>query len=125
TVRVKKFDLITIGGGSGGIAAANRAAEYGAKVAVIEESFLGGTCVNLGCVPKKVTWYASRVNESIHRYGPGYGFNVKEVEFDYSAFLKARDGYVERSRSGYDSRFEKNNVEVFNGHGKFVSEHEI
>lgn len=122
---MKKFDLITIGGGSGGIAAANRAAEYGAKVAVIEESLLGGTCVNLGCVPKKVTWYASRVKESIHRYGPGYGFNVKEVEFDYSAFLKARDGYVERSRNGYDSRFEKNNVEVFNGHGKFVSEHEI
>lgn len=122
---MKKFDLIAIGGGSGGIASANRAAEYGAKVAVIEESYLGGTCVNLGCVPKKVTWYASRVNDAIHRYGPGYGFKAKEVEFDYSEFLKARDGYVERSRSGYDSRFEKNNVEVFNGHAKFVSEHEV
>lgn len=122
---MKKFDLISIGGGSGGIASANRAAEYGAKVAVIEESYLGGTCVNLGCVPKKVTWYASRVNDAIHRYGPGYGFKAKEVEFDYSEFLKARDGYVERSRSGYDSRFEKNNVEVFHGHAKFVSEHEV
>lgn len=122
---MKKFDLIAIGGGSGGIASANRAAEYGAKVAVIEESLLGGTCVNLGCVPKKVTWYASRVNDAIHRYGPGYGFKAKDVEFDYSEFLKARDGYVERSRSGYDSRFEKNNIEVFNGHAKFVSDHEV
>lgn len=122
---MKKFDLVTIGGGSGGIAAANRAAEYGAKVAVIEEDYLGGTCVNRGCVPKKVTWYASNVNAAIQRYGPGYGFKTENVSFDYTEFLKARDGYVERSRSGYTTRFEKNNIELFEGHARFVNEHEI
>lgn len=122
---MKKFDLVTIGGGSGGIAAANRAAEYGAKVAVIEEDYLGGTCVNRGCVPKKVTWYASSVNAAIQRYGPGYGFKTENTSFDYAEFLKARDGYVERSRSGYTTRFEKNNIELFEGHARFLNEHEI
>lgn len=122
---MKKFDLVTIGGGSGGIAAANRAAEYGAKVAVIEKDLLGGTCVNRGCVPKKVSWYASRVNEAIHRYGPGYGFKAENVSFDYSEFLKARDGYVERSRAGYTGRFEKNGVELFEGHARLLNSHEI
>lgn len=122
---MKKFDLVTIGGGSGGIAAANRAAEYGAKVAVIEKDYLGGTCVNRGCVPKKVSWYASRVNAAIQQYGPGYGFKAENVSFDFSEFLKARDGYVERSRAGYTSRFEKNKIELFEGHARLVSDHEI
>lgn len=122
---MKKFDLVTIGGGSGGIAAANRAAEYGAKVAVIEEDLLGGTCVNRGCVPKKVSWYASKINAAIQYYGPGYGFKTEKTNFDYTEFLKARDGYVERSRAGYGTRFEKNNIELFEGHARLVSEHEI
>lgn len=122
---MKKFDLVTIGGGSGGIAAANRAAEYGATVAVIEEDYLGGTCVNRGCVPKKVSWYASRVNAAIQHYGPGYGFKTEKTSFDYAEFLKARDGYVERSRAGYTSRFEKNHIELFEGHARLVSDHEI
>ncbi|HMX15063.1 MAG TPA: FAD-dependent oxidoreductase, partial [Thauera aminoaromatica] len=55
---MKEYDLIAIGGGSGGVATARRAAEYGARVLLIEAARLGGTCVNVGCVPKKVMWYA-------------------------------------------------------------------
>lgn len=120
-----EFDYIVIGGGSGGIASANRAAEHGAKVAVIEYSDLGGTCVNRGCVPKKVSWYASRVSDSIHKYGPGYGFHAKDVEFNYSEFLEARDGYISRSRQGYTNSFEKNNIQLFEGHATFVDGHTV
>ena len=67
------FDYLVIGGGSGGIASANRAGERGAKVALIEANELGGTCVNLGCVPKKVMWYVSQLLDDIKLYGEGYG----------------------------------------------------
>ena len=69
------FDYLVIGGGSGGIASANRAGERGAKVALIEANELGGTCVNLGCVPKKVMWYVSQLLDDIKLYGEGYGLD--------------------------------------------------
>ena len=69
------FDLISLGGGSGGLACAQRAAEYGAKAAVIESQRLGGTCVNVGCVPKKVMWNAASVALGLADAGD-YGFNV-------------------------------------------------
>lgn len=119
------YDLMVLGGGSGGIGAANRAAEYGAKVAVIEKDLLGGTCVNRGCVPKKATWYAARVADAIHHYSDSYGFNVGDVSFDYKKFLESRDGYVSRSRGSYNNRFEQNGVEVLEGEGYIVSPHEI
>lgn len=68
----RHFDYITIGGGSGGIASANRAAMYGKKVAVIEAKHVGGTCVNVGCVPKKVLWYGANMATAIHNYAPDY-----------------------------------------------------
>lgn len=122
---MKQYDLVILGGGSGGIATANRASEYGAKVAVIEGNQLGGTCVNIGCVPKKVTWYASKVNDAINKYGPGYGFEANNVKFDYKKFLEARDGYVSRSRASYNSRFETNGIDVIQGFGRFISDNEI
>ena len=70
---MKEYDLIAIGGGSGGVATARRAAEYGARVLLIEAARLGGTCVNVGCVPKKVMWYASGIAQAL-RDAPGYGF---------------------------------------------------
>jgi glutathione reductase (NADPH) len=70
---VSAFDLIVIGGGSGGLAAAQRAAEYGAKVALVEPHRLGGTCVNVGCVPKKVMWNAADLAEGLHD-APDYEF---------------------------------------------------
>lgn len=70
------FDYLCIGGGSGGIASANRAAMYGAKVALIEAKDLGGTCVNVGCVPKKVMWHGAQIAEAMHLYAEDYGFDV-------------------------------------------------
>lgn len=122
---MKEFDLVVLGGGSGGIATANRAASYGAKVAVIEANHLGGTCVNIGCVPKKITWYAARIQEAIEHYGPGYGFTTEGFNFDYETFLKARNGYIERSRSSYTNAFANNGVELIKGFGKFINNHEM
>lgn len=85
---MKEFDIISIGGGSGGIATMNRAAMYGAKAAVIEAGYLGGTCVNLGCVPKKIMWYGSQIAEAIQDYGPEYGFTSQEVTLDFSTLRK-------------------------------------
>lgn len=119
-VLVADFDLLVLGGGSGGIATANRAAEHGAKVGLIEAKHLGGTCVNIGCVPKKISWYASRVRDAIETYGPGYGFSVEGVDFDYQTFKKSRDAYIDRSRQSYTRQFEKNQITVIEGYGRFV-----
>src|SRR5690606_18187608 len=73
---VKSFDLIVLGGGSGGLATAQRAAEYGAKVVLFEPARLGGTCVNVGCVPKKVMWNAAELARAIEN-APYYGFDVR------------------------------------------------
>ena len=73
----KHYDYISIGGGSGGIASINRAASYGKKCAIIEANQLGGTCVNWGCVPKKVMWYGAQVAEAIVKYAPDYGFDIE------------------------------------------------
>jgi len=75
----KQFDFIVIGGGSGGIASARRAAEYGARVLLIESGRLGGTCVNVGCVPKKVMWIASQIGKAID-LAPDYGFDIKKKD---------------------------------------------
>ena len=87
-----EFDLIVIGGGSAGIATARRAAEYGAHVALLEKGELGGTCVNVGCVPKKVMWNASRLGEILGD-APGYGFNIDHPTFDWGGLKKRRDAY--------------------------------
>ncbi|HFI0230619.1 TPA: glutathione-disulfide reductase [Streptococcus suis] len=117
---MKEFDIIAIGGGSGGIATMNRAAIYGAKAAVIEGSNLGGTCVNLGCVPKKIMWYGSQVSEAIHHYGPEYGFTSQEVTFDFATLRKNREAYIERSCTSYGNTFKNNGVEVIKGFARFV-----
>lgn len=122
---MREFDFISIGGGSGGIATMNRAAEYGAKTAVIEKNLLGGTCVNIGCVPKKIMWYAAEVSDTIHKYGPDYGFTSKETTFDFETLLRNRDAYVERSRNSYSVGFERRNVEVIYGNAVFVDQHTV
>jgi glutathione reductase (NADPH) len=94
------FDLICIGGGSGGIACARRAASYGASVAVIEYGPLGGTCVNVGCVPKKVMWQASGIAATIEQ-AADFGFDVKRRGFDWSRLKRGRDHYVARLNQIY------------------------
>ena len=100
------FDLIVIGGGSGGIATARRAAEYGARVALVEAGRLGGTCVNVGCVPKKLMWNAA---EFVGLVGDarGYGFDVALHGHDWAKLKAARDAYVLRLNGIYEANLAK------------------
>lgn len=122
---MEMYDLIVIGGGSGGIATANRAALHGAKVAVVEGQVIGGTCVNVGCVPKKIMWYGAQVGEAIDKYGPDYGYQVNHWSLQYSKLKKNRDAYIQRSRAAYLAGFERNQVELIQGWASFVDSQTI
>ncbi|WP_105199530.1 glutathione-disulfide reductase [Pseudoalteromonas sp. T1lg10] len=114
------FDYICIGGGSGGIASANRAAMRGAKVALIEATHLGGTCVNVGCVPKKVMWHGAQIAEAIKLYAPDYGFDVELKDFNWQKLVESREAYIGRIHQGYNKYLASNGVTVINGFAKFV-----
>ena len=120
----KIFDLIVIGGGSAGLAHAQRAAEHGADVAVIENGLLGGTCVNVGCVPKKVMWYSASYARSV-RLAADYGFDLTVNGHDWSAFKQRRDAYVARLNDIYQENLDKRNVELIRGTGDFVNKNSI
>ena len=122
---VKQYDYIVIGGGSAGSGTANRAAMYGAKVLLIEGGQVGGTCVNVGCVPKKIMWYGAQVSEAIHKYAGGYGYEIKDSSFDFSKLKESRDGYVYRARQSYANNFERNGVERIDGFASFVDNHTV
>ena len=116
------FDYICIGGGSGGIASANRASMYGAKVALIEAQDLGGTCVNVGCVPKKVMWHGAQVAEAINLYAPDYGFDVEVKSFDWAKLVENRQAYIGRIHESYDRVLGNNKITVIKGFARFVSQ---
>lgn len=112
-----EFDLIVIGAGSGGLAAAQRAAEYGAKVAVVERGRLGGTCVNVGCVPKKVMWHAAELAHGFED-ASGYGFDAGKRHHDWGAFKEARDAYIDRLNGIYAANIERRGVRLLKGTGR-------
>ena len=114
------FDYICLGAGSGGIASANRAAMRGAKVLLIEAKELGGTCVNVGCVPKKVMWYGAQVAEAMHLYAKDYGFDVTVNKFDWSTLVASREAYIDRIHGSYDRGLESNGVTLVRGYGRFI-----
>lgn len=116
---MRAFDFLVIGGGSGGLAAARRASQRGAKAALIEASDLGGTCVNVGCVPKKLTFCAATIAETLAD-AADYGFDVGEVRFDLARFRKARDAYVERLRGIYARNLEKDGVTRIDGFARVL-----
>ena len=115
----KEFDLIVIGGGSGGLAHAQRAAEYGASVAVVEYGPLGGTCVNVGCVPKKVMWYTSQHAHHFH-HANDYGFDVDVRDHDWSALKTRRDAYVLRLNGIYARNLDSKGVTHIAGGARFI-----
>ncbi|MBH3139399.1 glutathione-disulfide reductase [Serratia marcescens] len=121
----KHYDYLAIGGGSGGIASINRAAMYGQKCALIEAKELGGTCVNVGCVPKKVMWHAAQIAEAIHQYGPDYGFDTTVNAFDWKKLVANRTAYIDRIHNSYDNVLGKNKVDVIKGFARFVDAHTV
>lgn len=122
---VKEYDYIVIGGGSGGIASANRAAMHGAKVILFEGKEVGGTCVNVGCVPKKVMWYGAQVAETLHRYAGEYGFDVTINKFDFATLKANRQAYIDRIHGSYERGFDNNGVERVYEYARFVDPHTV
>ena len=118
------FDFLAIGAGSGGIASANRAARHGKKAAVIEAKAIGGTCVNVGCVPKKAMWYAGQIADALH-YAPDYGFDAPLQSFDWATLIKNREAYIERIHAAYQRGFTANDVTVIQGFAKFVNKNTV
>ena len=122
---MREYDIIAIGGGSGGSATMNRAAMYGAKAAVIEGNIIGGTCVNVGCVPKKVMWYGALVSETLKNYAADYGYTIGETSFDFKTLRKNREAYIERSRQAFSNNFNRNGVDYIEGYARFVDKNTV
>ncbi len=120
----ERYDLLVIGGGSGGLAHAQRAAEYGARAAVVEKGPLGGTCVNVGCVPKKVMWYAAQHAHHFHHLAD-YGFDADVRSHDWAGLKTRRDAYIERLNGIYENNLDKRGVTSLSGTARFVDAHTV
>lgn len=108
------YDLAVVGGGSGGIAAARRASSYGAKVVLVEKSKLGGTCVNLGCVPKKIMFNAAYTGE-ILKNSMHFGFETGGIKFRWNDLRQSRDKFISRLNTIYEDMLKTSKVEVVSG----------
>ncbi|KAF2635872.1 glutathione reductase-like protein [Massarina eburnea CBS 473.64] len=121
----QEYDYLVIGIGSGGIASARRAAKYGAKVIAIESKRMGGTCVNVGCVPKKVTWNAAAIAETF-KDAKAYGFrNFEQPTFDWPYFKNKRDAYVKRLNGIYENNLNRDKIDHVQGRAKFIAKDEV
>ena len=122
----KECDYLVLGGGSGGLASARRASGmYGAKAIAVEVARLGGTCVNVGCVPKKITWYAASVAETI-KDAKNYGFSVEQTApFDWPSFTKKRAAYIKRLNGIYEKNLLNDKVEYLHGLATFLDPHTV
>ena len=118
------FDYLVIGGGSAGLATARRAVKYGQRVAMIEHKRLGGTCVNVGCVPKKLIWNAACLKEDLE-YCAGYGITVGPGLFNWAELKHRRDAEVARLNAVYQSNLEKDQVTWVRGLARFVDAHTV
>ena len=121
---MRKFDLIVLGGGSGGLATAQRAAEYGARVALLEPGRLGGTCVNVGCVPKKVMWNAAELAGALE-HASEYGFDVRVAGHDWARLKAGRDAYVQRLNGIYQRNLDRKAIVTIHSAGRFSGPREI
>jgi glutathione reductase (NADPH) len=113
------FDLIAIGGGSGGLAVAEQAAALGRRVAIVEAERLGGTCVNRGCVPKKVMWYAANLAQAVGD-APGFGVRAHLDGVDWPALKQGRDGFIARINDYWDGYAERLGIRRIPGYGRLV-----
>ncbi len=118
------YDLFVIGAGPGGLSAAKRAATYGAKVAIAERSHLGGTCANLGCIPKKLMVYAADF-AMFAAASEGYGWTQEPPEFSWQRFKQVRDRELDRLRHVQQSALEKKGIQIIHGAATLIDEHTI
>lgn len=118
------FDLFTIGAGSGGVRASRMCAAKGAKVAVAEAQYLGGTCVNVGCVPKKLMVYAAHFAESF-RDAAGFGWTVGETSFDWATLIANKDKEIQRLNKIYERLLHGSGCELMRGWARIVDPHTV
>lgn len=119
------FDLIAIGGGSGGLSAPEWAARYyGKKCAVIEAKALGGTCVNAGCVPKKIMWFAARHAHNLHTI-KDFGFDISNNGHNWQELLKGRQQYINNILAWYETLMNDLDITHIQGHAKFINRHTV
>ena len=118
------FDLVVLGAGSGGIAMAIRAARHGARVAVVESGALGGTCVNVGCVPKKAMWLAAELAQAQHT-AHEVGFDLAPGDLCWERFIARRTAYIDNIHASYRQRFAQLGIELVAGHGRFTAPHRL
>jgi len=121
---METYDYIVIGGGSGGIASANRAGMHGAKVLVIEADAIGGTCVNRGCVPKKIMWQAAQMLHEFD-YSADYGLKFDYQGLDWQRLADKRDGYIEEMHGYYNRGLDSNHVTRVYGYATLKSAHVV
>ncbi len=120
----QQYDLIVIGGGSGGLAVAETAAAYDKKVVIIEAASLGGTCVNNGCVPKKVMWYAASLAHAVDD-ASDFGIDVKRGATNWQKLVKGRDDYIHNINRYWDGYVDNSNIDRVNGYATFVDAHTV
>ncbi len=118
------YDLLVIGAGSGGVRAARKSAEFGAKVAVVEEAALGGTCVNVGCIPKKLYVYASEY-AAAWRESAGFGWQAEGISFHWNTLRDNKTNEIERLNAIYARLLEAPGVDIIEGQGALAGPHEI
>ena len=124
TDRRYDFDLFTIGAGSGGVRASRMAASYGARVAVAEERYLGGTCVNVGCIPKKLLVHGSHFAGDFED-ARGFGWTVGESAFDWPSLVRNKDREIARLNSVYRKLLEDNGVTLFEARARVLDPHTV
>ncbi|MDH5614646.1 MAG: FAD-dependent oxidoreductase, partial [Gammaproteobacteria bacterium] len=120
----KHYDLISIGAGSGGLSAAEMGAKHGAKCAVIEKSKVGGTCVNVGCVPKKVMWYGASIAHALED-ASGYGFDITRNNFDWKKLVEGRQKYIKGINDWYGTYLKDSDIDMIQGHARFVDKNTL
>ena len=120
----EQFDLVVIGGGSGGLACAQRAALHGARAAIVESHRLGGTCVNVGCIPKKIMWNAASLAEGIED-ARGYGFDVELQGHDWGMLKRQRDAYILKLNGIYERNLEQRRVALLRDLARFEGAHRL
>lgn len=118
------YDLFVIGAGSGGVRASRMAASFGAKVAVAEDRYMGGTCVNVGCVPKKLYVYASQFSNAF-KDAQGFGWQSNPTDFDWATLRDNKIEEISRLNGVYDTMLGGAGVEVINGRARFVDKHTV
>ena len=119
-----EYDLIVIGAGSGGVRAARMSASFGAKVAIVEKQYLGGTCVNVGCVPKKLFVYASHFSEDFHN-SVRFGWSEANSEFDWPTLLKNKNSEIARLNDVYKNLLDNAGVDRYDGKAEIIDAHTV